>query len=142
MFDVLPIRKLDYFSSYWNLWFIQYSVGSCGLVLIKKKKKPMSKATRTTHKKLVAAFKYLPNLGHGADVLFQIVIEDVSQEHLNTTRSSRRSCIKIDALKKFAKFKGKHLFQSLFLNKVAGLWWLLIKKRLCHMCFLWILRIF
>ena len=81
----------------------------------KKKKKPMSKATRTTHKKLVAAFKYLPNLGHGAeDVLFQIVIEDVSQEHLNTTRSCRRSSIKIDALKKFAKFKAKHLFQSLF----------------------------
>ena len=27
-----------------------------------------------------------------------------------------------DVLKKFAKFTGKHLLQSLFLNKVAGLW--------------------
>ena len=37
-------------------------------------------------------------------------------------RSSHRRCsIKIDVLKNFANFTGKHLCQSLFFNKVAGL---------------------
>ena len=37
-------------------------------------------------------------------------------------RSSHRRCsIKIGVLKNFAKFTGKHLCQSLFFNKVAGL---------------------
>ena len=36
----------------------------------------------------------------------------------------------------FAKFTGKHLCQSLFFNKVAGLKpATLLKKRLCHRCF-------
>ena len=39
-----------------------------------------------------------------------------------TFRSSHRSCsVKKDALKSFAKFTGKHLCWSLFLNKVEGL---------------------
>ena len=43
-------------------------------------------------------------------------------------------------LKNFTKFTGKHLHQSLFFNKVAGLSpAALLKKRLCHRCFLWIL---
>ena len=37
-------------------------------------------------------------------------------------RSSHQRCfIKKGVLKNFAKFKGKHLYQSLFFNKVAGL---------------------
>ena len=37
-------------------------------------------------------------------------------------RSSRRNvCCNIGVLKNFAKFKGKHLCQSLFFNKVANL---------------------
>ena len=45
-------------------------------------------------------------------------------------------CIKVDVFKKFAKFAGKHLSQSLSINKVAGLrsatlW----KKRLQRRCF-------
>ena len=50
-------------------------------------------------------------------------------------RSSRPEVFhKKVALRNFAKFKGKHLCQSLFVNKVAGLATLL-KKRLWHRCF-------
>ena len=39
-----------------------------------------------------------------------------------TSRSSHRRCsMKKSVLRNFAKFTGKHLCQSLFLNKVAGL---------------------
>ena len=39
-------------------------------------------------------------------------------------------------LRNFAKFTGKHLFQSFFFNKVAGLSpATLLKKRLWHRCF-------
>ena len=41
---------------------------------------------------------------------------------LRTNRSSHRGCsVKKGFLRNFAKFTGKHLFQRLFLNKVAGL---------------------
>ena len=44
-------------------------------------------------------------------------------------------CIK-GILRNFAKFTGKHMFQSLFFNKVAGLRPVtLLKKRLWHRCF-------
>ena len=43
---------------------------------------------------------------------------------------------KKDVLKNFTKFTGKHLCQSLFVNKVAGLRpTTLLKKRLWHRCF-------
>ena len=53
---------------------------------------------------------------------------------------TRRSCpdvfYKKDVLRNFAKFTEKHLCQSLFFNKVAGLRpATLLKKRLCHRCF-------
>ena len=39
-------------------------------------------------------------------------------------------------LKNYEKLTGKHLCQSLFFNKVAGLKSAtLLKKRLCHRCF-------
>ena len=50
------------------------------------------------------------------------------------TRSHRRCSVKKDVLRNFAKFTGKHLCQSHFLNKVAGLETLL-RKRLCRRCF-------
>ena len=38
-------------------------------------------------------------------------------------RSSHRRCfVSKGVLRNFAKFAGKHLCQSLFFNKVAGLW--------------------
>ena len=52
-------------------------------------------------------------------------------------RSSRPEvfCEK-DVLRKFAKFTGKHMCQSLFFDKVAGLRpATLLKKRLWHWCF-------
>ena len=53
------------------------------------------------------------------------------------TRSSHQRCSIIKgAFINLAKFTGKHLFQSLFLNKVAGLRSAtLLRKRLWHRCF-------
>ena len=52
-------------------------------------------------------------------------------------RSSYQRCsIKKGVLRNFAKFTGKHLCQSLFFNKVAGLRdATLVKKTLWHRCF-------
>ena len=52
-------------------------------------------------------------------------------------RSSHRSgSVRKSVLRNFAKFTGKHLCQSLFFNKVAGLRpETLLKKRLWHMRF-------
>ena len=52
-------------------------------------------------------------------------------------RSSHRRCsMKEGVLKNCAKFTGKHLCQSPFFNKVAGLWrGILLKKTLWHRCF-------
>ena len=56
---------------------------------------------------------------------------------LTSFRSSHRRCsVKKGVLRNFAKFTGKHLCQSLFFNKVAGLRpETLLKKRLWHKCF-------
>ena len=53
-------------------------------------------------------------------------------------RSSHRRCsLKQGDIKNFARLTGKHLCQSLFLNKVAGLTLqFLLKRRLWHRCFL------
>ena len=55
---------------------------------------------------------------------------------LSMGRSSRPEVFcKKDVLRNFAKFTGKHLCQSLFFNKVAGLRpATLFKKRLWHRC--------
>ena len=52
-------------------------------------------------------------------------------------RSSHQRCsVKQYVLRNFAKLTGKHLCQSLFFNKVAGLRpATLLKKRLLHRCF-------
>ena len=48
-----------------------------------------------------------------------------------------RCSVKKGVFKNFAKFAGKHMCQSLFFNKVAGLrLGTLLKKRLWHKCFL------
>ena len=54
-----------------------------------------------------------------------------------TLRSSHRRCsVKKGVLRNFPKFTGKHLCQSLFFIKVAGLRpATLLKKRLWHRCF-------
>ena len=52
-------------------------------------------------------------------------------------KSSQQRCfIRKGVLRNFTKFMGKHLCQSLFFNKVAGLRHAsLIKKRLWRICF-------
>ena len=52
-------------------------------------------------------------------------------------RSSHQRCsLRKGVLRNFAKFTGKHLRQSLFFNKVAGLGpATLLKRRLWHRCF-------
>ena len=53
------------------------------------------------------------------------------------SRSSHQRCsIKKGVIENFAKFTGKHLYQSLFFKKVAGhRHATLLKKRLWHSCF-------
>ena len=53
------------------------------------------------------------------------------------TRSNHQSCsVKKGVLRNFTKFIGKHLWSSIFFNKVTGLRSItLLKKRLWHMCF-------
>ena len=51
-------------------------------------------------------------------------------------KSSHRRCsVRKGVLRNFSKFRGKHLCQSLFFNKAAGLPATLLKKRLWHRCF-------
>ena len=48
----------------------------------------------------------------------------------------RRCSVRKGVPRNFAKFSGKHLCQSLFFTKAAGLRPVaLLKKRLCHRCF-------
>ena len=55
----------------------------------------------------------------------------------NTEVVARRCSVKKGVLRNFAKFTGKHLCQSLYFNKVAGLRpATLLKQRLWHRCFL------
>ena len=55
---------------------------------------------------------------------------------LNYRSSHRRCSVRKVVLKNFTKFTGKHLYQTLFFNKVAGLKpATLLKKRLWLKCF-------
>ena len=59
-----------------------------------------------------------------------------SKETLVARSSHRRCSVRKNVLWNFAKFTGKHLYQSLFFNKIVGLRpATLLKKRLWHRCF-------
>ena len=59
-----------------------------------------------------------------------------SYKNTEDRRSSPEVFCKKGVLRNFTKFTGKHLCQSLFFNKVAGLRpAFLLKKRLWHICF-------
>ena len=64
-------------------------------------------------------------------------ILDLLKISIKIIRNSRQEVFcKKGVLRNFAKFTGKHLCQSLFFNKVAGLRpATLLKKRLWHRCF-------
>ena len=61
----------------------------------------------------------------------------IPEYHICPCRRSQRRCsVRDGVLKNFAKLAGKHLYQSLFFNKVAGLSpATLLKKRLWYRCF-------
>ena len=79
------------------------------------------------------------------NILFSnILLKDLKDSETNICckiihnfRSSHRTCsVRKDVLRNFAKLLEKHLGQSLFLNKVAGLRSVtLLKKRLWQRCF-------
>ena len=63
-------------------------------------------------------------------------IDPVNISSYNIFRSSRRGAFyKKGVLRNFTKLTGKHLFQSLFFNKNAGLRPAILLKRLWHRCF-------
>ena len=65
-----------------------------------------------------------------------IVLPRIQRKNLLFKSSHRRCSVRKGVLINFAKFTGKHLCQSLFFNKVAGLRpATLFKKRLWHRCF-------
>ena len=65
---------------------------------------------------------YEMGFGDYTDCYLHHVIVDCVIEKVLSKSSHRRCSIKIDALKSFSKLKGKHLCQSVFFNKVVGLW--------------------
>ena len=81
---------------------------------------------------------------------FVIILWDFSRDDLNTfymslpiLEAATRGVIKINVLENFAKFTEKHLCQSLFVNKVAGLRpATLLKKRLAQVFFCYFCDIF
>ena len=69
---------------------------------------------------IYALFFYFPK--KYINSFFYFVVTRVESLVQQTYRSSHRTCsIKKGVLENFTKFTGKHLRQSLFLNKVAGL---------------------
>ena len=72
----------------------------------------------------------------------KIVTSKETNPLLRRFRSSHRMCsVKKGALRNFAKLTGKDLWQSLFFNKVAGLWPVTLLKKetlaqafLCEFC--------
>ena len=68
-----------------------------------------------------------------SEVLFRFLLRNIS----NSRSSHSRCSMKKGVLRNVVKFTGKHLWQSLFFNKVAGPRpATLLKKRLYHRCFL------
>ena len=54
--------------------------------------------------------------------IMECSLDNAEADVATTIRSSHRGCsVRKGVLKNFAKFSGKHLCQSLFFNKVAGL---------------------
>ena len=65
-----------------------------------------------------------------------VMVQEVGCLKGNKQKQPPEVFCKKGVLKNFAKFKGKHLCQSLFFNKVAGPRPApLLKKRLWHRCF-------
>ena len=78
----------------------------------------------------------LPLLCNTSICLQRIVREWQNKMQLLDSRSSLPEVFcKKSILRNFTKFTGKHLYQSLFFNKVAGQPANSLKKRLWHRCF-------
>ena len=67
---------------------------------------------------------------------FQVTASDYQGQCQNHSEAAAWGVLKKGVHRNSTKFTGKHLRQSLFFNKVAGLWCAtLLKKKLWHMCF-------
>ena len=94
-------------------------------------------------KKLIFAKNLILDVRLGSEyvsvllLFFHYLVAETFYKYLKRNRSSHWRCsVKKGVLRNFAKFTGKHLCQSLFFNKVAGLRpATLLKKRLWHRCF-------
>ena len=102
---------------------------TCILQEVLKKVKTFSLRQNKTFSKIRPFLQSSELQGSGA-ILMLIFIKTLS-------RSSHQMCsLRKGALRNFTTFTGKHLCQSLFFNKVAGLGSAtLLKKRLWHRCF-------
>ena len=102
---------------------------TCILQEVLKKVKTFSLRQNKTFSK-IRPFLQLSELQGSGAILMLIFIKTLS-------RSSHQMCsLRKGALRNFTTFTGKHLCQSLFFNKVAGLGSAtLLKKRLWHRCF-------
>ena len=75
--------------------------------------------------------------GLGNPPMNLVIKEQINNNAVDMVRTSRPEVFcKKGVLRNFVKFTGKHLCQSFFFNKVAGLRpATLLKKRLWHRCF-------
>ena len=77
------------------------------------------------------------HLSYSFFVRITVFTKFFSKFQISFGKSSHRRCsIKKGALRNFAKYRGKHLCQSSFFHKIAGLGpATLLKKKLRHRCF-------
>ena len=95
---------------------------------------------KKTGKKNIRPMKVtLLKMRYQIQILWSLLNFDQKQttEILTVVRSSHQRCsVTKVVLRNFTKFTGKHLYQRLFFNKVAGLSPAsLLKKKLWHRCF-------
>ena len=70
------------------------------------------------------------------EIMIKLILLNILKTTARVSRCSRRCSIREGVFKIFAKLTGKHPYQSVFVNKVAGLSpETLLKTRLWHKCF-------
>ena len=88
--------------------------------------KPKAPISLTSHDRIKVTIQFIEimsNVDKSEVSSFMKFFRVEQQKHFNVSCRNRlqRCSIKIDVLKNFAKFTGRHLCQILFFNKIAGL---------------------